>query len=156
MKVSDILSCRGDVVVSVGGNETVRRIVQTLRYQNIGAVIVNGDTGCLDGIATERDVARGLAKHGRKLLDLPASVIATTAIVSCSPSDRLTDVARLMTERHLWYIPVKLRRRLVDVISFSEIMDRQLAARRYATNMFCAGFAASGGSHTAEEVLATR
>jgi hypothetical protein len=46
-----------------------------------------------------------------------------------------------MTERHLWYIPVRLRRRLVDVISFSDIVDRQLAARRHATNMSCAGFA---------------
>lgn len=156
MIVSDILSCREYVVASVGCNEPVRRIVQTLGYQNVGAVIVNGDTGCLDGIATERDVTRGLAKHGRKLLDLPASIIATTAIVSCSPNDRLTDVARLMTERRLSYIPVKLRRRLVDVISFNDIMDRQLAARRYATSMSCAGFAAFGGSHLAEEVLATR
>jgi hypothetical protein len=49
-----------------------------------------------------------------------------------------------------------LRRRLVDVISFSDIVDRQLAARRHATNMSCAGFAALGASHTAEEVLATR
>lgn len=156
MNVSDILSCRGNVVASVGCKEPVRRIVQTLRYQNVGAVIVNGDTGCLDGIATERDVARGLAKHGRKLLDLPASIIATTGIVSCSPTDHLTDIARLMTERHLWHIPVKLRRRLVDVISFSEIMDRQLAARRYAASRFCADLAGFSGNYAAEEVLVTR
>lgn len=156
MKVSDILSIRGDVVTSVGANETVRRIVQRLRSQDVGALLVNGGAGCLDGMVTERDVMRGIARYGPGLLDLPVSAIATTAIVSCSPDDRLSDVARVLTERHLVHIPVKVRRRLVDIISLSDIIDRQLAFQRDTATIFFEGFANFVGSRRSEEAFATR
>ncbi|MGD9711512.1 MAG: CBS domain-containing protein, partial [Thermomicrobiales bacterium] len=117
MKVADLLKTRGNSTAQVHPAITVQEVAQRLRRENVGAVIVSDDDGSLDGIVTERDVAHGIAAHGTKLLDLPASALATTAAVSCSPNDSVTDVARVMTERDLHHIAVRDGGRLLDVIS---------------------------------------
>lgn len=130
MKVADLLRTKGNTSAQVHPAITIREVAQRLRRENVGAVIVSDDEGSLDGIVTERDVAHGLAAHGTKLLDLPASALATTAVVSCSPNDSITDVARVMTERHLHHIPVRYGGRLLDVISIGDILEERLHDRR--------------------------
>lgn len=133
MKVSDIMKAKDGVAPLVDTTETIRDVVHKLQRENSGAVIVSDNKGTLDGMVTARDVVQGLAKHGSKLLDFPASALATTAIVTCSPNDNLTEVVKVMTERGLWHIPVKWGGRLVDVISIGDILNRHLTARRQAT-----------------------
>lgn len=133
MKVADLLKSKGNAVAPVHPAITIREVAQRLRRVNVGAVVVSDDKGSHDGIVTERDVAHGIATHGTKLLDLPASALATAAVVSCSPNDSLTDVARVMTDRHLHHIPVRDGGRLVDVISIGDILEERLHDRRRTT-----------------------
>ena len=130
MKVADILKAKENSASLVHPAVTIREVLQRLHQDNSGAVIVSDDEGSLDGIVTESDVAHGIATHGSKLLDLPASALATTAVVSCSPGDSITDVARVMTERHLHHIPVRVGGRLLDVISIVEVLEERLHDRR--------------------------
>lgn len=133
MKVADLLKAKGTTTAQLHPAITIQELAQRLWRENVGAVIVSDDEGSLDGIVTERDVAHGIAVHGTKLLDLPASALATTAVVSCSPNDSITDVARVMTERHLRHIPVRDGGRLLDVICIGDILEERLHDRRRTT-----------------------
>jgi CBS domain-containing protein len=51
----------------------------------------------------------------------------TTAVVTCTPDDRITDVAKTITERRLRHLPVKQNGRLVGVISIGDVLKHRLA-----------------------------
>ncbi len=132
MKIAELLKSKESPAISVDPAATIRDVARRFRRENAGAIIVRNERGSLDGILTERDVAYGIATHGAKLLDLPASALATTAAVSCSPNDNVTDVARIMAERGLHHIPVRDGGRLCDVLSVVEILGERLNDSRRA------------------------
>lgn len=133
MKVADLLSARERALAPIHHNISVREAAERMREAQSGAIVLSDNEGSLDGVLTERDVAYGVAAHGPKALDLPASALATTAGVSCSPTDHVTQVARVMAERHLHHIPVRERGRLLDVISITDILEERLHDRRRVT-----------------------
>lgn len=133
MKVCDFLKTRHYATASVHPTETIRRVAKRFRSENAGAIIVSDSGRALDGIVTEHDITSGLAVYGDRLLDLPVSALATTASVSCSMNDSITDVAGVMTERRLYYIPVRDDGRLLDVISIGEVLEERFENRRRVT-----------------------
>lgn len=133
MRVRDLLSAREHPAAAVHPGISVREAAEQLRQRSAGAILVRDNEGSLDGTLTERDVAYGIAAYGPKALDLPASALATTATVSCTPADRITEVARVMAERHLHHIPVRDRGHLLDVISITDILEERLHDRRRTT-----------------------
>lgn len=133
MKVADFLSTKRFSNAHVSPDITVRELLQKFRSENVAAILVSDGEGSLDGIVTERDVARAIVVHGSKLLELPVSAVATTAAVSCSPNDQIADVAKVMTDRHLHHIPVMNEGRLSDVISIVDVLEERLQDRRRVT-----------------------
>lgn len=133
MKVAEFLAENRFPIARVRPQTSVRELIERLRSDNVGAVIVSDGDGSLDGVVTDRDIARAAATHGEKLLDLPASALATTAAVSCSPHDQIADVARLMAERQIHHIPVMSDGRLRDVINIVEVLQERLRDRRRVT-----------------------
>ena len=133
MKVAEFLAEKRFPIARVRPQTSVRQLVEKFRSENVGAVIVSDGDGSLDGVVTDRDIARAAATHGEKLLDLPVSALATTAAVSCSPHDHIADVARLMAERQLHHIPVMSDGRLRDVINIVEVLEERLRDRRRVT-----------------------
>jgi signal-transduction protein with cAMP-binding, CBS, and nucleotidyltransferase domain len=126
MRVAEILKAKGTAVMTVRPTETIQAVAKRFRQEGVGALIVIGDGGSLDGIVTETDVAHGLAVHGKDFHALPASALMTTAVVTCSPKDSITEVARVMTERRLRHLPVKEARQLVGVISIGDVVKHRL------------------------------
>jgi signal-transduction protein with cAMP-binding, CBS, and nucleotidyltransferase domain len=130
MRVADILKAKGTAVMTVRPTETVHAVAKRFRQEGVGALIVMGDAGSLDGIVTERDVAHGLAVHGKDFHALPASALMTTTVVTCSPKDSITEVATVMTDRRLRHLPVKQARQLVGVISIGDVVKHRLEEMR--------------------------
>ena len=67
MRVADILRIKGSTVKTVTPDETALELSEKLRTAQIGAMIVSDDGTSIDGIISERDLAYGLAAHGREL-----------------------------------------------------------------------------------------
>ena len=130
MRVAEILKAKGTAVMTVRPTETVHVVAKRFRQEGVGALIVMGDGGSLDGIVTERDVAHGLAVHGKDFHALPASALMIATVVTCSPKDSITEVARVMTERRLRHLPVKESRELVGLISLGDVMKHRLEEMR--------------------------
>lgn len=126
MKVAGILKAKREAEEAVRPVEALQALAQRFRAEGVGAFIVRGEGGSLDGFITESDLARGLAVHGDQLPWLPASALMTTAMVACSPEDSVADVARIMIQRRLYHLPVSRCGRLVGIVSVGDVMKHRL------------------------------
>ena len=127
MQVGEVLRKKRSVrVVTVGMDETVGVAAQLMRTSNISALVVN-DVVCTEGntavgMFTERDVVRAIAEHGEGGVNLRVSqLISVQRLVSCSSSDSLEHVRRLMNMHHIRHLPVIDNFSLVGVISMRDV-----------------------------------
>lgn len=126
MQVGDVLRRKSTRIATVRMNETVAIAAQLLRTGNISALVVKdvcrteGNTAV--GMFSERDVVRAIAEHGaagvnRKVSDM----ISVQQLISCTSSDTLEHVRRLMNRHHIRHVPVIDDYTLVGVISIRDI-----------------------------------
>ena len=85
MLIVTLLRSKGDAVVTVPPNATVRELLGTLAEHRIGAVVVSSGAG-IAGIVSERDVVRHLHASGEAVLERNVGSIMTTAVVTCRVS----------------------------------------------------------------------
>ena len=126
MKIADILKGKGSHVMTVRPNETVENAAKRLSLESIGALIVSHDAQALDGVISERDIARGVSTYGASVAHKPVSDLMTTGVLTCTPEDNIADVARLMTKRRLRHLPVMDGARLVGIVSVGDILKHRL------------------------------
>jgi CBS domain-containing protein len=122
MKVDDILEVKGREVSTVTRDTTVRRVIERMRLQRIGALVVSADGVRVDGIVTETDVIAALARHGADALDLPTRDVMTHAARTCSPDDRVREVMVAMTMGRVRHVPVVDHGRLCGIVSIGDVV----------------------------------
>jgi CBS domain-containing protein len=127
MHVSDILAAKnGEKVHTVRPDESIGNLVQRLRLERIGALIVSEQGNTVDGIISERDVAHGLAEHGADILNRKVRDLMTGAVITCSPAETLAHIAKLMTHRRIRHIPIVEGKRLVGIVSIGDVVRYRL------------------------------
>ena len=127
MKISSILSTKGDFVATVSPDATVSELLALLAEHKIGAVVVCDDAGKVAGIVSERDVARAAHGHGAVALEQPVSRIMTALVVTCEPDATTAELMALMTEKRVRHIPVMADGELVGIVSIGDIVKSRLA-----------------------------
>jgi CBS domain-containing protein len=126
MLIGQILAGKGRDVVSTRPDATIAAVAKLLKAKRIGAVVVIDGTGGLCGIISERDLARGLADHGAKLLDMRVRELMTTEVVTCSPDDGLDKLMKQMTEGRFRHLPVIEDGKLAGIISIGDVVKHRL------------------------------
>lgn len=121
-----LISKKNAHVLTIRPDDTILKLVQLLRLESVGAMIVSRDGHALDGIISERDVVRALATDENKLLTLPVSALMTHDIVTCSPKDTIAHVSHLMIERRVRHLPVMEGDQLVGVISIGDVLKHRV------------------------------
>ena len=124
--VSDILKAKGPAVKTIEANATMRALAQSLRVEAVGALIVKDATGALQGIISERDLARGIAEFGSDLPSMPVSALMTKAVITCAPEDSVAAVAKVMTQRRIRHLPVVADGALTGLISIGDVLKYRL------------------------------
>ncbi|WP_398470439.1 CBS domain-containing protein [Tardiphaga sp.] len=126
MQVGDVLRRKSTRIATVRMNETVAIAAQLLRTANISALVVKdvcrteGNTAV--GMFSERDVVRAIAEHGAAGVNRKVSeMISVQQLISCTSSDTLEHVRRLMNRHHIRHVPVIDDYTLVGVISIRDI-----------------------------------
>jgi CBS domain-containing protein len=135
MRVADILRIKGSTVKTVTPDETALELAEKLRAAQIGAMIVSENGTSIDGIISERDLAFGLAEHGRELPRIAVSKLMTKLVLVCSPEDSITDVMKLMTQRRIRHLPVKDGAQLVGIISIGDVLKHRLGEVQLEANV---------------------
>ena len=135
MSVDGILRAKGAAVVTIRPDATIRDLVHGLRDQRIGAMVVSEDGRSLLGIISERDVVRGLAELGPRVLDAQVAELMTREVVACSPRDTVKHVMAEMTRRRIRHLPVVADGVLCGIVSIGDVVKNRLEELETETNV---------------------
>ena len=126
MQISQLLRHKGRDIATIDGAESVRTALAVLAEKGIGALIVSSDGRRIDGIVSERDVARGLHERGAGLLAEPVSSVMTAEVHTCAPHASVHDLARTMTDKRVRHVPVVVDGDLVGIVSIGDVVKALL------------------------------
>lgn len=126
MLVRDVLSAKGNEVVTIRPSATVTEIVGALAAHRIGAVVVTDEEGAVVGIVSERDVARGLHAQGAAVLEQSAADIMTTEVHTCRPEQPVRELAKAMTDGRFRHTPVVADGVLAGIVSIGDIVKSRI------------------------------
>jgi len=120
MKAREIMT---SPVLCVRADSPVADVATLLAKHRISAVPVTDETGGVIGMVSEYDL---LAKHGDAAAD-----IMSQGIISVTADTDADEVRYLLVERRIRRVPVMLGRRLVGIVSRSDLV------RRMAVQWYC-------------------
>jgi CBS domain-containing protein len=104
---------------------SVADLVAALAEHNVGALpVLEGER--LIGIVSERDVVRRLHVGGAGLLQLQVAEIMSTSVTTCGPTDKIEDIARIMTDRRFRHMPVVQDDALVGIVSIGDLVKARI------------------------------
>ncbi|HTJ62550.1 MAG TPA: CBS domain-containing protein [Alphaproteobacteria bacterium] len=127
MSVGQILKTKGQRVITVKTSAKISEVVATLNKERIGAVIVSDDDVGVAGIVSERDLIRGLADHGAKMLDMKTGELMT-GFTPAKADMPLLHVLDLMTKGRFRHMPVMEGSRLTGLVSIGDAVKARLDA----------------------------
>lgn len=120
-KVSDILSRKGNNVISVAPDTTVIDALHLMADKNIGSVmILDGDKYL--GLMTERDYSRKVILKGKASNETTVADIMTADLPPVKPSDTIEHCMQLLSEKHIRYLPVFENGNLSGIISINDVV----------------------------------
>jgi CBS domain-containing protein len=125
MRISDVLNTKGDDVVTISPDSTVRELIVLLDEHHIGAAVVSTSTEPVAGIVSERDVVRRLVA-GAGVLDAPVSDIMTTQVRTVSPEESIDSLMLLMTEHRVRHVPVVADNQLRGLVSIGDVVKSRI------------------------------
>jgi CBS domain-containing protein len=102
-------------------------IAETMTDQNFGAVPVVEKDFTLVGLVSEFDLLR-VMEEGKDLRQITAEEIMTRNVVTVTEEMLVTDLTRLLQERHLIRAPVVRGRALVGIASRRDVVFGYLKA----------------------------
>ncbi|AQS47832.1 MULTISPECIES: CBS domain-containing protein [Thioclava] len=127
MQVMQILKNKGEMeIFTVAPDMKLSEVIAKLASKRIGAVIVSQDGETVDGIVSERDVVREIAKRGAECLVMTAADVMTRDVKHCAPMDSTEEVMSLMTEGRFRHMPVRENGKMVGVISIGDVVKARL------------------------------
>ena len=126
MRIAEVLSSKGQDVVSVPPDKDVAGLLAVLAEHGIGAAVVSSDGTTVEGIVSERDVVRAIGERGAAVLQEPVSRICTVDVHTCGPEARLDDLMRVMTEQRVRHVPVVVDGGLKGIVSIGDVVKRRM------------------------------
>jgi CBS domain-containing protein len=124
MNIASILATKGDKVVTVRAEQTIREALGVLAQHNIGALVVVDAALRPIGILSERDIVRAAARNEAVFPQL-VSQLMTRDLVLGSPGDDVGAVGHTMVQRRIRHLPVMDGGKLVGMVSIGDVVKAQ-------------------------------
>ncbi|MBI4591242.1 MAG: CBS domain-containing protein [Candidatus Rokubacteria bacterium] len=124
MNIARILATKGEKVITIRPEQSVREAVALLSAHNIGALVVVNQAHTPVGIISERDIVREAARN-ENVSSQAVSRIMTRDILTGMPQDDLRSVANTMTEKRIRHLPVLEGGKLVGIVSIGDVVKAQ-------------------------------
>jgi len=134
MNVETILRNKGNWVATIRPDATIAEAVDMLNRERIGALVVSDNGESVDGILSERDIVIALGGHDDDLLSRPVGDIMTRTVISCDPSDSVSDLMAEMTNRRIRHFPVVADGRLRGIVSIGDLVKSRLDEVEFEAN----------------------
>ena len=127
MKLSEVLSTKGNEVYRLKTDNSIAEAATKLTEKKIGALLVEDNDGKIVGILSERDIVGGMGPHGADLHDVPISELMTTNLIKCTSQDTVLQAMAMMTDRRVRHLPVFDGDDLIGVISLGDLVKCRIS-----------------------------
>jgi CBS domain-containing protein len=134
MSVRRLLSGKGNFVPVIRSDLTLSDVIDQLQIDEAGALVVTDDNSAILGIVTERDIARGLKRYGRNVVDRPLKELMTKDVISVDIDKPLSTVLELMDQHQIHYVPVTDCGSLRGIINMLDLVRYRLAETETEAN----------------------
>jgi CBS domain-containing protein len=124
MTIASILATKGNKVVTIQPEQSIRDALRVLAEHNIGALVAIDPGRRPVGILSERDVVRA-AVRDESVFGLTVSQLMTRDVIVGAPGDDLTAVGHTMIQRRIRHLPVVEGGKLIGMISIGDIVKAQ-------------------------------
>lgn len=126
MLISEVLRKKGSEVATISPNASIEEVVDSLAQFGVGALVVSEDGRSVDGIISERDIVRALARERSGALARTAADLMTAEVVTCSPDATIEQLMAEMTERRFRHVPVTEDGRLIGIVSIGDVVNARV------------------------------
>ena len=120
--VSVILGRKGDEVATITPTATLAEAATALTDRGIGALVVSIDGVAVEGVLSERDIVREMARQGPAVLEEPVSMAMTGDVTTCRRDTSTNELIAIMTEERIRHVPVLDDDRLAGIVSIGDIV----------------------------------
>ncbi|MDA7426865.1 CBS domain-containing protein [Primorskyibacter aestuariivivens] len=128
MLVHQILKSKADdTVVTVKPGTLVSEAAGILADKRIGTVVISADGSTADGILSERDIVRELARRGATCLSDKVSDYMTSELQTTTRDERADSVLARMTEGRFRHMPVVEEGKLIGLITLGDVVKARLS-----------------------------
>jgi CBS domain-containing protein len=124
MNIASILATKGDKVITIRPEQSIREALGVLAQQNIGALVVVDEGRRPIGVLSERDIVRAAARN-EAVFPLPVSQLMTRDLVLGTPGDDLGAVGSTMVTRRIRHLPVMDGGKLVGIVTIGDVVKAQ-------------------------------
>lgn len=121
-----ILKRKGHRVITVTPEQTIASVADLLATHRIGCIPVVDPGNHIVGMISERDLVRGISQHGGAITGGRVANLMTTEITTCSPTDTVSRLMEVMTERRIRHLPVIWDGQLHGMISIGDLVKARL------------------------------
>lgn len=126
-KASDLLKEKGNAVYTIDGDSMLKDVIKIFNEKHIGALIVVNDAKEIQGIITERDILRKVARIEGEIKDISVKSVMTPRdqLKVGTPDDSLEYLMKVMTVNRFRHIPIvesEAKPSLNGIISIGDIV----------------------------------
>lgn len=109
-------------LVCIGPEVTIKKCVELMAANNIGALVVLDDDQKLIGIVSERDIIHACLNKGCSLNDCIAKDIAYKDVTILSPHDIVEKAMKAVTETKRRHVLIYDKGRLLAILSIGDLL----------------------------------
>lgn len=134
MKVSEILTVKGNILYTVTPDTPMIDAVNTMAEKDIGSLVVM-EYGDLVGMLTFREVLNAVHENNGSVGTNSVRKHMDDHPLTVTPDTDINEVRRVMLEKHTRYLPVMDAKTLLGVISFYDVAKSVLEAQSFENRM---------------------
>jgi len=136
IRVSDVMTT--DVAVA-GMTEPLNEAVYRMLERNVGCIVVT-DWGSVVGIVTKGDVLRKAFLRGLEAREVSVKVAMSHPVVSIDPDSTIEEASKVMIAKHVSKLPVISDKKLVGVVTMTDIIRAEPTQVGYLQELVRARF----------------
>ncbi|MBN2313503.1 MAG: diguanylate cyclase [Sedimentisphaerales bacterium] len=119
-------------IITIPCHTTIKAAAQKILDEDTGCLIINDLNGKFIGIVTKRDIVACAISSAANIETTAVTEIMTPHIVSCPVGTPVNEARGIMDTNHIPYLPVVKNRRVVGILSATDLMGQQRLEDRTA------------------------
>jgi CBS domain-containing protein len=125
MSIQAILYEKGENVLAIAPDASVKDAADRLRDQNVAALVVAEGQSIL-GIVSEHEIVHALSRHGVRAISMTVGDVLKTNVATVAPEDSLKRAMSLMTRDRARHVLVLRDAKLAGIVSVGDIVKHRL------------------------------